>query len=418
MLLFDVLYFIFLLVSLPWWAKFLVKKEYRTILKHRLSPNISPSEKKRIWIHAVSVGEIRSLRSLVYQLKEEYPGKEIVLSVTTPAGYQCAQKEYPDIPVINAPVDLSFTIKRFIKKINPQLLVLNELEMWPNWVLITRRKKIPILLINGRVSDLAFKRYKRSLFLFKYFFKRIDRFLVQAELYKKRFQQLGIPGEKITVCGNIKADEAFQAREYLAPEPEILEFLGIKPNGKKIVTIASNHLSDERLIVPIINKLSKEFLFIIVPRHLTRLPEIETLLERYQVTYSIWSKKAAAGETSEQTLIFDRMGYLFHILKITDIVFMGGTLEQKIGGHNLYEPAVLGKFIVGGPYYNNFPDIGKELEEKGVYKVINNSDECMKALANWEEINREEVNKIAIHAVSCRQGSVRCTLKEIHRFIA
>ena len=418
MLLFDVVYLIFLVLALPLWVKFLLKKEYRKILKHRLSPGINYSKEKRIWIHAVSVGEVRSLQYLLEQLKEKYKEKEIVLSVTTPAGYECALKDYPDLSVINAPIDFSFTIKRFIKKINPQLMILNELEIWPNWVLITRRKNIPIVLINGRISDLAFKRYQKGLFLLKFLFKRIDRYLVQAELYKERFQQLHVPGEKIAVCGNIKADEACQGRDYLSFEQEILEFLGIKPNERKIVTAASSHQSDEKLIIPIINQLKDDFLFIIVPRHLTRVEEIAAFLEKHQVNYSIWSKTAAADISTEKVLIFDKMGYLFHILKITDIVFMGGTLEQKIGGHNLYEPAVLGKFIIGGPYYNNFPDIGKELVEKGVYKIVKDADECLQALRDYKSIDWENVSKNAVNAVSRRRGSVQCILKEIHPFIA
>jgi len=340
------------------------------------------------------------------------------LSVTTPAVYECALKEYPDLSVINAPLDFSFTIKRFIKKINPQLLILNELEIWPNWVLITQRKDIPIVLINGRVSDLAFKRYQKGLFFLKIFFKRIDRYLVQAELYKERFQQLHIPGDKIAVCGNIKADEACQGRDYLSFEQEILEFLGINPDERKIVTAASSHQSDEKLIIPIINQLKDDFLFIIVPRHLTRVEEIAAFLEKHQVNYSIWSQTAAADISTEKVLIFDKMGYLFHILKITDIVFMGGTLEQKIGGHNLYEPAVLGKFIIGGPYYNNFPDIGKELVEKGVYKIVKDAGECLQALRDYKSIDWENVSKNAVNAVSKRRGSVQCILKEIHPFIA
>jgi 3-deoxy-D-manno-octulosonic-acid transferase len=418
MLLFDVVYLVFLLLALPLWAKFLLKKEYRRILKHRLSPGINYSKEKRIWIHAVSVGEVRSLKNLVEQLKEKYKEKEIVLSVTTPAGYECARKEYPHIPVINAPLDFSFAIKRFIKKINPQLMIFNELEVWPNWVLILRRKQIPMLLINGRVSDLAFKRYKKGLFFLKFFFKRIDHYLVQAELYKKRFQELHIPGEKITVSGNIKADEACKGRAFLSSKQEIMEFLGIKPDGEKIVTASSTHQSDEQLIFPIINQLGEDFLFIIVPRHLTRLKEIETLLKKHQVDYSIWSKTKSPGITPGKVLIFDKMGYLFHILKITDIVFMGGTLEQKIGGHNLYEPASLGKFIVGGPYYNNFPDIGKELVEKGVYKIVKNSHECVQIIRHYQNIDRKDISKNAVSTVSRRRGSIQCILKEIHRFIA
>lgn len=296
-------------------------------------------------------------------------------------------------------------------------MILNELEIWPNWVSITRRKKIPLLLINGRISDLAFKRYKKSMFLLKHFFKRIDRFLVQAELYKERFQALHIPGEKITVCGNIKADEAFNGRDRLSSEQEILDCLGIKSREKKIVTVASSHYSDEQLIIPIINRLGKDFLFIIVPRHLTRIEEIETLLKKHQVNYSTWSKTKTAGISPGKPIVFDKMGYLFHILKITDIVFMGGTMEKKIGGHNLYEPAVLGKFIVGGPYYNNFPDIGKELTEKGVYKIVKDSNECMQILFNHKSIDWEDISESAVNAVSHRRGSIQCILKEIHRFI-
>lgn len=417
MLLFDVVYIIFLLLALPIWIKFLLKKEYRKILKHRLFPGINYSKEKRIWIHAVSVGEVRSLKNLVEQLKEKYKEKEIVLSVTTPAGYECARKEYPHILVINAPLDFSFTIKRFIKKINPQLMIFNELEIWPNWVLILRRKQIPMLLINGRVSDLAFNRYKKGLFFLKFFFKRIDRYLVQAELYKKRFQELHIPGEKITVSGNIKADEACKGRAFLSSKQEIVEFLGIKPNGKKIVTAASTHQSDEQLIIPIINRLGEDFLFIIVPRHLTRLKEIETMLKKHQVDYSIWSKTKSTGIVPGKVLIFDEMGYLFHILKITDIVFMGGTLEQKIGGHNLYEPASLGKFIVGGPYYNNFPDIGKELADKDVYKIVKNSHECVQIILHYKNMDMKCIGKNAVSTVSRRRGSIQCILKEIHRFI-
>jgi len=418
MLLFDLMYLIFLLLALPLWLKFLLKKEYRKILKRRLSPGINYSKEKRIWIHAVSVGEVRSLKSLVEQLKEKYKEKEIILSVTTPAGYECALKEYPDITVINAPVDFSFTIKRFIKKINPQLMIFNELEIWPNWVLIFRRKQIPMLLINGRVSDLAFKRYKKGLFFFKIIFKRIDHYLVQAELYKKRFQELHIPGEKITVSGNIKADEACKGRAFLSSKQEIMEFLGIKPDGKIIVTAASSHQSDEQLIVPIINQLGEDFLFIIVPRHLTRLREIETLLKKHQVNYAIWSKTGSAGIIPPKVLVFDKMGYLFHILKITDVVFMGGTLEQKIGGHNLYEPASLGKFIIGGPYYNNFPDIGKELAAKGIYKIVKNPGQCLQILEDYKSIDWKNISKNAVSTVSKRRGSIPCILKEIHRFIA
>lgn len=431
MIFFDLLYFLAFVAAMPLWVKFFFKKQYRTILKHRLIPGIEHTDKKRIWIHAVSVGEVRSLKNLIEELNGKENGKnnknkmEIVLSVTTPSGCEFAKQQYKTIKVINAPVDFSFTIKKFIKKINPQILILNELEMWPNWLMIIKRKNIPVLLINGRISDVAFKRYKRFKFFLKVFFNKIDRFLVQTEIHGERFQQLGIPAEKITVCGNIKADEAFKAVEHLPTDPDILNELGLrgKSGKKKILTIASSHLTDELLVAPIIRELSDRYLFVFVPRHLTRLEEIEKLLEKHGVTYSTWSKQnrhkdAGDGEGNESVLIFDRMGYLFNVLKVTDIVFMGGTLEQKIGGHNLYEPAALGKIIVGGPCYNNFPAIGGELVRKGVYHVINNSQELSDFLSGANgKIDFKRVEQEALNAVSTKRGSIGCILMEIRRSI-
>ena len=423
---------------MPLWAKFFFKKQYRTILKHRLIPDIEYTNKKRIWIHAVSVGEVRSLKNLIENLNGKDNGKnnkdklEIVLSVTTPSGFEFARQQYKRIKVISAPVDLSFTIKKFIKKINPQVLILNELEMWPNWLMIIKQKHIPVLLINGRISDVAFKRYKRFNFFLKVFFNKIDRFLVQTEIHGDRFRQLGIPAEKIMVCGNIKADEAFKAAEHLPPDTDILNELGIngKPGKKKIITIASSHLTDELLVVPIIRQLSDQYFFVFVPRHLTRLEEIEKLLEKHGVAYSTWSKgnrnnDTGNGEGNRPVLIFDRMGYLFNVLKVTDIVFMGGTLERKIGGHNLYEPAALGKIIVGGPCYNNFPAIGGELVRKGVYHVVNSSQELSDFLSgangnttgNNGKIDFKRVEQEALNAVSAKRGSIGCILKEIRRSI-
>ncbi len=425
MLFFDLLYIIAIFVTLPLWIRYLFKKEYRSLVKYRFSPGIESSAKKRVWLHAVSVGEVSSLKNLVENLKELYNEKQIVLSVTTPAGFDFARQQFPDIKVINAPLDFSFAVKKFIKKINPQLLILNELEIWPNWISIIHKKQIPVLLINGRISDGAFIWYKRFAFLLKPFFNKIHRFLVQTEIHKERFLELAIPGDRIAVCGNIKADEAFNALEHLPPDNEILEFLGIGEAclaGRKIVTVASSHLSDEKLVVPIISTFAKDFFFIIVPRHLSRVEEIEKLLQDHRVGYTTWSKSAHAytntgAERNGNALIFDRMGYLFNILKITEIVFMGGTLEAKVGGHNLYEPAVMGKVIVGGPCYNNFPAIGAELGQKGIYHVVDNSSELTDFLDHMERIDFVKIKQEAVSAVSARRGSTACILKEIQPFL-
>ncbi|MCP5052058.1 MAG: hypothetical protein GY940_33125 [bacterium] len=429
MIFFDLLYFLFLLFTLPIWIiKILPKKEYRHILKQRLAPTI-PKEndnpnQKHLWLHAVSVGEVRSLKNLVQYLKPWCAENhlQIILSVTTPSGFRAAKDLFNDITVINAPLDFSFTIKRAIKQINPQLVILNELEIWPNWVSILYKKNIPILLINGRMSQHAYKRYHRFRFFLRPFFRKIHRFLLQSDHYRQRFTQLGIPQDHIRICGNIKADEAFNGKNQLPQINEIIRHLKINPGNKQIVTIASSHAHDEQLIAPIINQLEKDYLFIIVPRHLHRVPQIEKLLRDNHVRHTTWSGMEP-NATTPHTLIFDKMGLLFQVLKAGNIVFMGGTLDPKTGGHNLYEPAVLGKMIIGGPHFNNFPDVGRELVEKGVYKIVNDSQQCARLLTqcSGDQMDWETIAGNGQDVVSQQRGSIQCTLdtlKEIHRSIA
>jgi 3-deoxy-D-manno-octulosonic-acid transferase len=414
MLILDFLYALILICTFPFWAKYIFKIKYRQLLKNRLRPQMPASIDQTIWIHAVSVGEVRSLKSLIQQLAEKK--QQVILSVTTPSGYEFACKEYPGLPVIHSPLDLSFTIKRFIRCINPKLVIFNELEIWPNWISLLHRKKIPVLLINGRISEAAFSRYRLFNFFLWRFFRQIDCFLVQNNIYKKRFQQLKISAEKIYVCGNIKADEADRSLQQLPTRMAVLAHLRLDPLHKKIFTLASSHNSSENIVFPAIERLCANFFFIIVPRHVQRAKTIARQLERNNLKYAFFSQQQTINPDT-QVLIYDRMGYLFPIISITDIVFMGGTHDQKIGGHNLYEPAAMGKLILGGPYYNNFPDIGRELEETGVYHQINNSHELEVFANRYKNLDLEQIKEKALKAVLKRKGSLACTLNQIQRFI-
>jgi 3-deoxy-D-manno-octulosonic-acid transferase len=414
MLILDFLYALLLLCTFPFWVKYIFKKKYRRLLKDRLRPQLPACAGQTIWIHAVSVGEVRSLKSLIKNLSEI--NQQVILSVTTPGGYEFACNEYPGLPVIHSPFDLSWTIKSFIRSINPKLVIFNELEVWPNWISLLHKNKIPMLLINGRISDTAFSRYRFFNFILWRFFRQIDCFLVQNNIYKERFLRLKIPADKIVVCGNIKADEADLSSQQLPTAVEVLAHLGLDSLEKKIITLASSHGSCEKIFIPAIKPLSANFFFIIVPRHIRRVKTIASQLEFQGLKYVLHSRQQPVNADT-QVLVYDRMGYLFPIISITDIVFMGGTLDRKIGGHNLYEPAAMGKLILGGPYYNNFPDIGRELEESGVYHQVNGSQELVAFANRYQDLNLEQIKQKALKAVLKRKGSLACTLKQIQRFI-
>jgi len=415
MVILDLLYALLLLLFLPFWLKYVFKKNYRQLLKSRLRPKLDPSPGKTVWIHAVSVGEVRSLKSLIAALGEKKI--PVVLSVTTPAGFDAAFSEYPGIPVLHAPLDFSFVIRRFIDCIRPRLVIFNELEIWPNWITLLHRRRIPMLLVNGRVSDAAFRRYCFFGGILRPFFRRLDGYLVQNELYRKRFLRLRIPAEKITVCGNIKADEAASSLRQMPPPGEVLAHLRLAAPAKKIVVLASSHDLDEKIFIPAIPEHSQNFFFIIVPRHVRRAAAIAARLQLCGVRHSLFSRPQAS-DPGAQAMIYDRMGYLFPVMSIADIVFMGGTFDPRTGGHNLYEPAVLGKPIAGGPWYNNFPDIGRELAESGVYHRLNDSQEWREYLAAYPDLDLNRIQAQARRAVDHRQGSLACNLEQIQRYLA
>jgi 3-deoxy-D-manno-octulosonic-acid transferase len=415
MVILDSLYFLLLLLGWPFWLKYLLKKPYRRLLKSRLQPQLDAPMEKSLWIHAVSVGEVRSLGSLIAALGEM--GQRIVLSVTTPAGFDFARKEYPAIAVIHSPLDFSFVVRRFIDRIQPRLVIFNELEMWPNWISLLRRHHIPMLLINGRISEAAFRRYRTFAIILRPFFQRLDGYLVQNKLYRQRFLRLGIPAEKITVCGNIKADEADSNLKKVPPPAKVREHLRLPASAKKIVVLASSHDADERVFIPPIPASSEDYFFIIVPRHVQRAPAIAARLQGSGIRCVLYSRQERI-DSSSQAMIYDRMGYLFPIMSIADIVFMGGTFAARIGGHNLYEPAALGKVIVGGPHHHSFPDIGRELVQSGAYRQLRSSDEWQAYLKDFPGADLKRIGSCVRQAIRIRKGSLACTLEQIRRYLA
>jgi len=417
MVIIDILYFFILIILLPFTPKYLIKREYRQVLKKRLSPDIlNKKVKKRIWLHAVSVGEVKSLKKMISEIIE-FTDYEIILSVTTPSGYKVAKNEFKSIIIIPAPLDFSFTIKKFIKTIKPDILILNELELWPNWLIITKRFNIPILLINGRMSTNAMKKYKRFKTIIKLFLNKIDLIILQANIYKNRFIELGLNPKKIIICGNIKADEALNAKENLPTKESIIDYLKVKKNNQKIITFASTHKSDEEIFIPAILSLKDQYTFIIVPRHIERVPEIAESLDSFNIKFNIWSKSDNIN-LAKSVLIFDKIGYLFNIHYISDLIVMGGTFSEKIGGHNLFEPAVLGKRIIGGKYYNNFPDIGKDLQNLSAYIKVKDSNEMVETIKNIsKDFNSKRITDSARQEVLKRQGSVECIIKEINKIL-
>lgn len=415
MLIVDLLYLLFLLLSWPFWIGRLLSPSRRALLRGRLRPQLQPGGDGAVWLHAVSLGEVRSLGSLIAALEER--GRRVVLSVTTPAGFACARREHPRLAVLLSPLDFSWVVRRFIDRVRPRLVVFNELEVWPNWTWQLRRRRIPALVINGRISETAFRRYRLFRPALRPFFAAIDAFLVQNDLYRRRFLRLGIPEEKIAVCGNIKADEADRLARRLPPPGEVRARLRLAGPARRIAVLASSHEEDEEVFLPAIPAAGGGFFFIVVPRHVERAAAVAERLRRRGVAHALFSRQREA-DPSLQVLVYDLTGYLLPIMSIADIVFMGGTFSPRTGGHNLYEPAALGKPIAGGPHYENFPDIGRDLEAGGAYVRIDGGAAWGRLLAAFPGLDAARMGAAARAAVERRKGSLACSLERIEPYLA
>ena len=410
----DLVYGMAFLAGFPLWMARCLRGEQRRHLRRRFAPGPLPPAKRRIWIHAVSVGEVRAIADLARRAGQAF-SLPVVLTVTTLSGYRQARAALKEIPVIPAPLDFSFVIKRYLNYLAPDLLLLNELEVWPNWTRLLKDRGIPMVVANARMSDTAYRRYRRFRRLLAPSFRRPDAWLVQSEAYTPRLMEMGVPADRIRVCGNIKADQALAAAAEVPDREQVFAHLHAREPRQPLVVLASTHEEDENILFPALASLETPPAVIIAPRHPRRTPAICRNLERLQIPFSVWSH-ASAVDLDRGVLVYDRIGYLMALMAVADRVFMGGTFSPRTGGHNLYEPAALGKSLWGGPHFNNFPEVGRALVEAGAYQVVRDPAAAAAALTpsgGGDAGSGERARKV----VESRKGTTDRILEEMRRWL-
>ena len=410
----DLLYTMAFLLTFPLWIGRCLQRDQRRHLRRRFAPGHLPPLAGCIWIHAVSVGEVRGIATLVKRVHETF-SLPVVLTVTTLSGYNWASKSLSGVTVIPAPLDFSFVIKRYLKALAPRLLMLNELEVWPNWTRLTRRRGIPVMVVNARMSDNAFRRYRRFRRLLAPSFGRPDAWLVQSATYIRHFTDLGVPPGRLYVCGNIKADQALAAARDVPARQDVLAHLHAREPRHPLVVMASTHEEDEAVWLPALAGMEARPAVILVPRHPKRLAAICRRMERLSLPYCVWSH-AAAVDLDRGILIYDRIGYLLPIMSVADRVIMGGTFSPRTGGHNLYEPAALAKPVWGGKHINNFPEVGRALAESGAYQVVDHIGQAVIALDGTRD-NAGGAGERARRVVEAGQGTTARILDEMKRWL-
>jgi len=315
--------------------------------------------RRPIWIHAVSVGETIAVKPLLVELKKRYPDKPIVLSNMTETGRTVAASLREVDLAIYFPFDYTFSVRRLLRSINPSLIVIVETELWPNFLRTARRLGIPAMIVNGRISDRSFQRYRKLRSFFSAVLGNLAACCMQSAADAERITAMGAPSRKVAVTRNLKFDITCRTleREELA---SIRSRFGI-PESLFVFTAGSTHQGEDDAVLAAYAALRNSgarAVLVLVPRHPERSSEVAGLIERHGLPYRLRSSPGAHAEPLGVggVLLVDTVGELMSLYAISDLVFVGGSLVP-VGGHNLLEPASLGVAALFGPHMSNFREI-------------------------------------------------------------
>ncbi|MBI5042429.1 MAG: 3-deoxy-D-manno-octulosonic acid transferase [Nitrospirae bacterium] len=381
------IYFLFPLI-LPYLVlKSIKRKSSLSGISERFGyyPDISIGNKKVIWIHAVSVGEVIASMPLVLELKSRYPDYSLIMSTVTETGRATAINKIPFLnAIIYFPFDFTFSVNKAIDTIRPNIFIMLETEIWPNFLRTLKRKDIPVILINGRISDRSYKRYLMARFFIKGVLKNISAFGMQSAADTERIINMGAVKERVVRTGNLKFEH--EARDISSDTVKKLKESMNITEDKDIIIAGSTHKGEDEEIIKAYLTISMAIrklpLLIIAPRHLDRLPEIEDILKRYNLSFirkTMMKKGEALSKYS--VILLDTIGELSALYSIASVVFVGGSLVP-VGGHNILEPALYKKPVLFGPHMHNFKEIAEGFKNRGAAIEIADSDEMAKKIIN------------------------------------
>jgi 3-deoxy-D-manno-octulosonic-acid transferase len=311
-----------------------------------------------LWLHAVSVGEVNLAAGVLERFAARHPDWDIVVSSTTKTGYELALRKYADrYRVCYCPLDFSWAVRNALARIRPDLLVLAELELWPNLILAARAAGVPVAIVNGRLSDRSRRGYRRIGWLTAPLLRQIACIAAQDAETARRFGELGARPETVSVTGSLKYDGALTDRRH--PRVQALRELAAWPPGAPVLLAGSTQAPEEALIVEIFRALRAdhpELRLILVPRHAERFDEVAGLLDASGIAWSRRSQLVGGAEGRAPVLLVDVIGELGAWWGTATAGFVGGSFGNR-GGQNMIEPAAFGVATSFGPNTWNFRDI-------------------------------------------------------------
>jgi 3-deoxy-D-manno-octulosonic-acid transferase len=320
-----------------------------------------------LWFHAASVGEVQGIRPIITKLHTCMPELPIVLSVFTPAGKHLAQRIVPEaVGIFVLPLDLPWLMRRMMRRLRPCALIVQETELWPNLFRAAARQHIPVILVNGRLSPRAFRRYQWIRPLMRRVLADVALCLVQSEEGARRFQHLGMDARRLQVTGNTNIDRALLATAQPNPTHPLAPLV----LGRRLLVAGSTHEGEERVLLSVYRRLCVHYpdlLLVLAPRHLERVATVVRHVQAHDCR-AVRRSQCEDGQVVDlagaTVLVLDTMGELATLYSLCTVAFIGGSLVP-IGGHNALEPAVFAKPLLFGPYMHHFPELAALLQHAG-----------------------------------------------------
>ncbi|MGL4826798.1 MAG: lipid IV(A) 3-deoxy-D-manno-octulosonic acid transferase [Vibrionaceae bacterium] len=369
-----------------------------------------------IWLHAVSVGEVIAAKPLILKLQERYPQRPILVTTTTATGAAMAA-QIANVHHRYMPLDFPFAIKRFIKRFQPAILLIMETELWPNTLACAQRAQIDVLIINGRLSDKACANYQKIRPFFTTIARNISHICCQFAKDRENFQKLGISDEKLSTTGSLK----FDLPHFDVHAPRVVE-LQSQIGARPVWVAASTHHGEDALLLEahrLLLKTQPQALLILAPRHPERFSVVfEQILSQNFTAQRRTQQQTLNAQT--QVYLADTLGDMMMLFACADVAFMAGSLlGDKVGGHNLLEPASLAKPLLSGPSYFNFQTIGDELIAAKAYQICQDPAQISQQLQTLfaDAKLREQAGAAALSVVEKNRGAIQQTLAILPAFL-
>ncbi len=400
-------------------------KRYRTGWGQRFGKIIrrSPAQ-KCIWIHAVSVGEVNAAKTIIVEIQERFSDFEIVISTTTDTGFARANNLFSrEHQVFYFPFDFSLVMHRAFNNIRPAICLLMELEVWPNFVDIAQQLNVPVIIVNGRISDKSFSRYSKIKPFTKMVFGKVSLALAQTQEYASRFKEIGAPNENVVVTGSLKYDTA-QITDKVEGADAVAHRLKI--DNERLWIAGATGPGEEEIVLDIFKQLTKQEQFkdlwiVIVPRKPERFDEVAQLIGEAGFDYVRYSEFKGTDKISREkthVILGDTMGDLRKFYCLATVIFVGRTLVP-MGGSDMMEAAALGKCTIFGPHAFNFKQTVEVLLENQGAIMVENQEQLLGAMQKClaEPEYAKKIAENGREVIKKNQGATQKTIEQIEKFI-